>query len=117
MLTLSIPVKPVDLDNRTCEYSSIPGNVFVPEHSRTLAIMGRTSNPMKTAEQGMSDYTYYDQAVRQPVPVVVTVKRPNFQNAHAVVCVTPSNVVAGSRVPEGPWPPLPAASGPNNGAN
>lgn len=94
----------MNLEANCTRDDTLPSSVPVPDGSLAMSLIGMGYAPPWLTEQGSEDFTYYDQIVRQPMPILLAVREGNTTAAQ-VVCVTPDKIAQGSREPEGPWPP------------
>jgi hypothetical protein len=95
-------------NNTNCTTPSLPG-VSLPSGYKTFPVMGTALLP---ADSPIDSYKMYDLRVRQPIPFLFTMEFQDegLRTATELLCVAPSQLMKGSRKPEGDFPPN-AASG------
>ncbi|KAI8660328.1 hypothetical protein NCS57_01009700 [Fusarium keratoplasticum] len=99
---------PQTYNNTNCTTSSLPG-VGLPGGYKTFPVVGTSLFP---ADSPIDSYKMYDLRVRQPIPFLFTMEfhDEGLRTATELLCVAPSQLMKGSRKPEGEFPPS-AASG------
>ncbi|WQF80619.1 hypothetical protein CDEST_05633 [Colletotrichum destructivum] len=100
-------VAPSNFSSGTCTLDGLR-HIDLPESYRTYS--GLVGGSILPADRTRESFEAYDLRVRQPIPMLITSSVANSDERHAaVVCLAPSNVTDGSRVPEGEFPPSAAS--------
>ncbi|KAK6221294.1 hypothetical protein QIS74_04862 [Colletotrichum tabaci] len=100
-------VAPSNFSSGTCTLDGLP-HIDLPEGYRTYS--GLVGSSILPPDRTRESFEVYDLRVRQPIPMLITSSVANSDERHAaVVCLAPSNVTDGSRVPEGEFPPSAAS--------
>ncbi|KAI8715251.1 hypothetical protein NCS52_01032400 [Fusarium sp. LHS14.1] len=99
---------PRTYNNTNCTTSSIPG-VDLPGGYKTFPVIG---NALLPADSPVDSYKMYDLRVRQPIPFLFTMEFQDegLRTATELLCIAPSQLVKGSRKPEGDFPPSASAA-------
>ncbi|KAM0322542.1 hypothetical protein ACHAQA_009389 [Verticillium albo-atrum] len=98
-------ITPLVLNESRCALDELPHS-GVPDGYSTFS--GFPAGFMLPPDGNQSEFEVYDLRVRQPVPMLFTVRSGSTAQAH-LVCLAPSDVVEGSREPEAEFPPSGAA--------
>jgi hypothetical protein len=87
----------MDLSNATCTEPPSNYSLDIPSDYHTSQLFGFGPNKYDT---NVSDYTWYDLYMKRAVPFVVSVIKDGQEvEAPQVVCLSPHDVVNGSRKP------------------
>jgi hypothetical protein len=93
---------PHNFSSAACTLDDLP-NINLPDNYRTYG--GFVAGQLNPPDSSKDSFKVYDLRVRQPVPVVITARGQDDERHAEVLCLAPSNVTEGSRVPEGDFPP------------
>lgn len=102
MTSLSQTVRSTDLSNGTCAVQS-PPNSDIPDGYRSFQL--GTGSILPQGYRNIDKDELYDLYTRQTRVWALTGFFRNKAPETVVICVAPNNTQAGSRVPEGEWPP------------
>ncbi|KAJ8110173.1 hypothetical protein OPT61_g6914 [Boeremia exigua] len=89
-----------DLAGATCAADRVPGKLQPPDGyvtNATSGISGFSSDESDRSDPGK--FTWYDKYASQPMPWIVS-RFSDGKSETSVVCLTPGDVVPGSRDPE-----------------
>jgi hypothetical protein len=105
--------RPIAFSNHSCTILSPPANSMPSDYLTWPAVGSRVDRD--ESDQGVNNFTSYDQFVRQPRPWLIQTEL-RFVNGTRrtetkLICVAPDGVVGENRRPEGKWPPKSGGGG------